>query len=237
MMETEPMQERQKFYRPGELSTWFKRVFTRSSTPPPAPASSPEERSALLSQRDRERARWTEESARRHTTLNRARTSVAELRALLRDAEAHEAQLAGELTAGSGSADLRIARLERRLREGASESLHTFIHDVVDQLAALRAQSVEIREIEGPPDFAGRRQRTVSSNAASFERRRVALVAAKAAAEAMLLEILPEDEIVARLTALRDQIPEVDPLVIEMPVPLTPYEVRAAQWRAEEVKS
>ena len=41
------------------------------------------------------------------------------------------------------------------------------------------------------------------------------------------------DEVVERLTALRDAIPEVEPLVVEVPGLFTEAELREARWRAE----
>ena len=231
------MEEPRKFHKPGEASTWFKRLITRS-TPSPTPAPtiplSLAERRALLEERIREEKRWAEGHTGRKTSLDRPRERVDERITQLRDAQAYEAQLAAEHLYASGTHDVVIGRIDRRLREGASPTLHVFLSDVTDQLEALRTQPVEVREIVGPPDWDGKQATSFFSNGDSFRRRRDALVAAKAAAEAMLLDVVPEDELVARLTALRDAVPAIEPLTVELPSPLTPAEVRAAQWRAAE---
>ena len=159
---------------------------------------------------------------------------MAEARELLRLNEEHLSAAEGEELAASCAHDLRVSRLEARLRAGASHHLEEFCHDVRDQLEALRTRQVDVHESWGRKDLATeRRPHLIVSNLDSFGARGSALRAALAEAEALLLEAISDDEIVARLTALRDGIPEVQPLLHEVGDPLTPAERREIAWQEE----
>jgi hypothetical protein len=69
------------------------------------------------------------------------------------------------------------------------------------------------------------------SNVDSVERRRAALTAALQAAEALQLEPLDDAAVLARLTGLRDGVPEVEQFTREAADPLTPAERREIAWR------
>ena len=122
------------------------------------------------------------------------------------------------------------------MRAGASEHIQTFCHDVRDQLEVLRGRGVvDVVERWGRRDpRTDKRSHEFMGNIDSVERRRAALVAALHAAEALQLEPLDDEAIIAHLTALRDGIPPVEPLMVEAPDPLTPGERREAQWRLAE---
>src|SRR5437879_5622882 len=92
----------------------------------------------------------------------------------------------------------------------------------------------EERPVVTPTLAADRREHHVVSKAAAVERRRAALMAAYRAAEALETEPLDEAAVVARLTALRDSIPEREELAVEVADPLTPAERRAIEWHATE---
>jgi hypothetical protein len=233
-------EERQEPHEPGTVSTWFARAakFIRQ-TVGAAPAMDVGERCRLLEDRDREETRWTAEVQRHDRRLAAAQHHVDEARQLLRDAEQHYAAADRDRLADLATHDTRIMRVEARLRAGASEHIEIFLRDVRDQLEALRARGVlAVHESWSRPNpVDGRRAHTVSSNLESVERRRVALMAAAAAAEAMELEALTEEQVIERLTALRDGIPEITPLTI-VPGPfLTGAEEREIAWREHEAEA
>lgn len=122
------------------------------------------------------------------------------------------------------------------LRAGASDHIETFLRDLGDQLDALRGRDVVgVAERWGRRDpLTGAREHRFISNAESVERRQTALVAARSAAEALQLEPLDDEAIMARLTALRDGIPAVEPFTVEAPDPFTLGERRAIEWRVAE---
>jgi hypothetical protein len=217
------------FHAPGSLSTWFKNLFR---IPPPAEPVIPDlaERRALLEERARAEEQWDADRRAHDRRVEQARERAAEARAELQEAErvlgeAENVRLGAALNHG-----LRVDRLAARVRAGASRHLEVFMRDVRDQLAALGEAGVGVSEVwSRPSPIDGRREHRVFSNAASVAGRRQALVAALAAAEAMRLEPLEEETVIARLTALRDGIPAVEPHARPGADPLTPYERRQVQ--------
>jgi hypothetical protein len=230
--------EKTTFYAPGTLTTWFKTLFRMPATDeaeaPVVPTLA--ERRAALDARERERARWAAECVALDHRVATARTDRERARVQLLQAEALLGQAETERLGACMSHDARVRRLEAQVRAGASAHLAVFLRDVRDQLEALRAQGVLVHEHWGRPDMlTDKRAHVVGTNAASVERRRAALMAAYRAAEALELEPLDEEAVLARLTALRDEIPAAESTVA-MPVadPLTPYERREIGWRQAE---
>jgi hypothetical protein len=191
-----------------------------------------EERKSVIVEIADERARWDAERPHLDRAIERAEARVGEARTFLRMAEEALTEAQGRQRQAAIAHDARVGHLERRLRAGASEVLDEFINDVRGQLEALRTL-VEVHESVTPPNILGERTRQVVSNAESVERRRLALVAAAAAAEGMRLEALGESEIVTKLTELRDGIPEIERLSMEPPPLFTRGELRRMAWRAE----
>jgi hypothetical protein len=127
--------------------------------------------------------------------------------------------------------------LEARLRAGASEHIAIFCRDIRDQLDVLHGPGVVgVVERGGRLDpYTGKRPpHRFLSNADSVLRRQDALLAALRAAEALQFEPLDDEAITARITALRDGIPAVEPFTVEAPDPFTPGERRAIEWRVAE---
>jgi hypothetical protein len=158
------------------------------------------------------------------------------VRVLVRDEEAFASEREAEALWASLNYDIRVRRLEERLRAGASEHIQVFCRDIRDQLEVLRGRGV----VDMVERWGRRDPRTDKcthefiGNTDSVERRRVALGAALHAAEALQLEPLDAEAVIARLTTLRDGIPAVEPFMVEAPDPFTPGERREAQWRLEE---
>src|SRR6185503_5861273 len=109
--------EPRTFHAPGVLSTWFSRV--RPPAPVPPPARAVPERQALLEQRDHEQVRWEEEQRGHERRCVAARERLAELRALVREAEASVSECEMEALSASLNHDIRVRRLEERVRAGA----------------------------------------------------------------------------------------------------------------------
>jgi hypothetical protein len=230
-----PLSEPRTFHAPGTLSVWFKAIFWPPSPVPP-PAKTVSERQALLAEIAREQTRRETEQPDYERRRESARERLAELRALLREAEAFAVECDTEALSASLNSDVRIRRLEARLRAGASEHIEVFCRDVRDQIEVLRGRDVVgvAERWSRPNPVTGVREHRFISNIDSVERRRVALTAALRAAEALQLEPLDDEAIIARLTTLRDRIPEIEPFMVEASDPLTPGERREVQWRLAE---
>lgn len=234
MMNERESIDRVVFHGPGSFSTWFKSLLRAPTVTPPA-ATSVVERLALLGERDRELARWDAERPSHDRRVEGARERVTKARALLGEAETFLAQAETERLGASLDSDNRVRRLEAQLRAGASEHLAVFCRDVRDQLDVLRAASISVHESYGRGNpLTGDRPHRVESNAASVEARSTALMAAHRAAEALALEALDEEAVLAQLTALRDGVPAAEPLVVEGVDLLSPYERRELEWRQAE---
>jgi hypothetical protein len=229
-----PMTEQRTFHAPGTWSTWF--PLFRPPAPVPPPPTTVIERQTLLAERDREQGRWEEEQRGYERRSVAARERLAEARALLREAETFAAECEAEALTASLNHDVRVRRLEERVRGGASEHIATFLRDVRDQLEALRGRGVldvtERWSRRDPATLAHTHQ--FLSNADSVARRAAALTAAHRAAEALQLEPLDEEALLARLTVLRDAIPAIEPLLVQAADPFTPGERREIAWRLAE---
>ena len=81
------------------------------------------------------------------------------------------------------------------------------------------------------------RRPVVSSNSDSAVRRLAAIAAARVAAEALRLEAIPEPEVIARLMALQESIPDLEATVLDQSWLLSPGERRQAEWRAEDSRA
>lgn len=200
----------------------------------PAPACSVAEREAVQAEIATEHAAWADTRPRLERRTRELADRVDGIRALLRDAEqAHGEADAARLTASLAHGQ-RVARLEQRLRLGASESIDRFVAELLVLEETTRA-SAEFREIPGPLDpVTSHRPVTFVSNQASVERRLAAIQRARQAAEVLRLAPLAEAEVLARLRALADDLPEVEGLDTTLMVQLSPAARRAIEWHAED---
>jgi hypothetical protein len=129
---------------------------------------------------------------------------------------------------------VRVSVLERQLRDGAPEVVDRFLFELSVEEERTR-NLCESREVPGPRDPAtGHRALRFTSNEESVTRRMAALRRAREHAEALRLAPVSEAEVLERLTALRDAIPEVEPLALDLADQLSPGERQAIAWHAED---
>jgi hypothetical protein len=184
-------------------------------------------------------ARAEERHAARITALQeratRARDRVTEARSILRDAEALAAEAAVDVMSCGLAHDLEVGRLRATLIAGAPAVIDEFLAAVQREIdeARLAVRSAE-RAVSVP--LTDRTRSVIESNSVSVGRRVAALHEATRQAGALKLTALAEPEILARLEALRDGIPAIEPLMVETAPLLTPGESRAIAWRIEEAR-
>ena len=217
-------------------TTWFTRPPTvRHPGPPDPPVPvSIAARQAVLDALAAELERYAQISRRLGTAAARAQAREDEIAALHREATQHRVDASAAALAESLTHERQVHRLEAQLRRGAPECIDRFLSELEAVEQEMRL-AVETRISDGHADpMSGHRVPIVSTNAPGIDARLAALQAARVSAEALRLTALSEAEILAQLTALRDGIPDMEPLARDQSWVFSPGEIRQAEWRAED---
>jgi hypothetical protein len=216
------------------LTTFFQKITAREPAPALVPAVTLTERRAVLDELARVNAQHAVVVQRSTAQLAEADAQIERARDLLRDAETACAEIQREALTASGQHGVTVSRLEARLRAGAPEILDVFIAETMAEEDAARGRGV-LQISERPSrEVAGESVRgAIMSNAESVTKRLEALRHARRIAEDLKLAATPEPELRARLEKIRDEIPAIEPLLVDGPPLVTPGEAREFAWRLE----
>jgi hypothetical protein len=218
--------------------TWFTRTPTRPRPTDQKPAAQPArtiaEREAVRAAIATERTAFEAAIPRLQERARRLAQREAEAKALLSETTQLRAEADLALLQAGLEHDVRVSVLERQLRDGAPGHIDQFVSEVSTQEEVTR-NLLDSREVPGPRDPAtGHRPIRFASNGESVARRLAALRQAREQAEALRLAPVTEAEVLDRLTALRDGIPEVEAMALDLADQLSPGERRAIAWKAED---
>lgn len=200
----------------------------------PQPLRTLEERQAELFERARRKARHEAESKRLGRLITTAGATVGRIEQELARAREQLAQLQVEDLSNGVQYSHADSQSEWRLRAGASALIDHFITEAWAAEDAARAPGVlQIHEKSGHERSGEWVPARTFTNAASVDRHLEALGQACRVAETLKLEAIGDAELRARLEALRDGIPPIEPLMVPTGDLLTPAEAREAAWSRE----
>jgi hypothetical protein len=205
-----------------------------------------DERRAVVEAQEAARAEHRTEIARLRATVETAAARRQAAERALADARSAEHRAEAERMAASTRHEQHLAKLERRLRDGAPAELAAVIRDV-DALAAVARQKVETHLRQGPRNILGRRDVLVSTNARTIEgfldalaRLRDRLVAAAVAPEPIIpemVEVRTQDRayrVPSELAGLFQGSCEIDMLPL---ADTPPGPAREEAWRWQEANA
>jgi hypothetical protein len=196
------------------------------------PACTVEEREALLAEIAAEEAAWAETDGQLDRQVRDARERVTQTEVRLRDERTRLDQLESDRLTRSLSHERRVGQLRLRLQRGASAAVERFLAELASLEDQVRG-GFQARERLGFQNLAGRRPIVIETNNAAEVV--TAIRAVRAEAEALRFLAIDEDDVVKRLRALAETIPQVTGVPVDVPTALglSPGELREAEWNAE----
>ena len=109
----------------------------------------------------------------------------------------------------SGDFSLKLSKIEAEIRKAAPREIDDFIYEMLTADEKARLQ-LKVENMPGPKAWitGESKVRVINSNREAVEKKRAYIKAAKDEAEAMKLQAIPRDQVVARLAELKAGLPD-----------------------------